>query len=79
MHSHLPDPSLVGRALGAEELDDELVQPAQDGDLVLGLDELDDVGVHAPLARGRGRHGGARRGAWDTHEMQQRWWGRAPP
>ena len=62
LHPDLPDASLVWRSLGTEELDDELVQAPEDGDLVLGLDQLDDVGVHATLpGRGR-RHRG--RGWW---------------
>ena len=50
--AHLPDTALVRRPGGAEELHYELVQAAEDIHLVLGLDELDDVGVHAALARG---------------------------
>ena len=56
MDADLPGAALVGRALGPEELDDELVEAAEDGHLVLGLDQLDDVRVHASLAGRGGRH-----------------------
>ena len=58
MHFDFPDPALVWGAFGAEELDDELVEAAEDGDLVLALDQLDHVGVHATFASTRRWHGG---------------------
>jgi len=53
VHFDFPDSAFVGGPLGPEELDDELVEAAEDGDLVLALDQLDDVGVHTTLASTR--------------------------
>ena len=37
MNPHFPNTTFIGRALGPEKLDYELIQSAKDGDLVLGL------------------------------------------
>ncbi len=54
--AHFPDAALVGRPLGSAELDDELVEAAEDRDLVLRLDQLDHVRVHATFPGRRRTH-----------------------
>ena len=56
MNSHFPNTTFVGRALGPEELDYELIQSSENGDLVFGLDQFYDISVHTTFPRRRGRH-----------------------
>jgi hypothetical protein len=37
MYTHFPNTTFIGRALGPEKLDYELIQPTKDSDLVFGF------------------------------------------
>ena len=56
MHSDFPDSVFVGRAFGPGKLDDELVEAAENRDLVLAFDKFYHIGVHSSLACTWRRH-----------------------